>query len=266
MPFVDTPQLRIHFEERGAGPQPAVFIHGNIGSWRWWQPVMERLPERFHSYALDSRGCGQTGRPETGHSIAQFADDVRSFVKALGLSHLVLIGHSLGGGTAMQYAVKYPEDLAALILLDPLPAGGLVVPEAAHPLFDQWQKDRATLREALVGTAPAAKLDEFFEQLVDEAFGASRAVFKDNLKAMAEMNLTDALPGLRVPTLIIWGEQDAWIPRTAVEDIHRGISGSQLRIVPGVGHSLNVERPDQFVSTMVEFLDGLGAARAAASA
>ena len=86
MPYVRADNIRIHYREKGNGPEKILFIHGNIASWRWWEEVMELLPEEeYHSYAPDSRGCGLTDKLGYGHSIGQFAEDMEAFAEVLTL-------------------------------------------------------------------------------------------------------------------------------------------------------------------------------------
>jgi len=125
MPFVDAPGLKIHYEASGGGKTVLVFLHGNFGSWRWWQPVLKRLPEDYRAYALDLRGCGETGRPGTGHSVEQLASDLYEFSRGLGLPVFHLVGHSLGGAVAMQFALEHPEMVRSMLLAAPAPAEGM---------------------------------------------------------------------------------------------------------------------------------------------
>lgn len=66
MPFLQTPDLNVHYQQAGSGDTRLILVHGNFASWRWWQPIFERLPAGWRAYAPDLRGCGDTDRPETG--------------------------------------------------------------------------------------------------------------------------------------------------------------------------------------------------------
>lgn len=125
MPFLDVPGLRIHYEIGGDGKKVLVFLHGNFGSWRWWQPVLKRLPEDCGAYAPDLRGCGETGRPGVGHSVEQLASDLYAFSRKLDLPPFHLVGHSLGGAVALQYALDHPEMVRTMLLVAPAPAEGM---------------------------------------------------------------------------------------------------------------------------------------------
>jgi pimeloyl-ACP methyl ester carboxylesterase len=111
----------MHYVERGTGPEPIVFVHGFISTCRWWLPAMERLPkDGYHAYAIDLRASGLSEQIETGHTLARYAEDLHQFVEAIGLEKSTLVGHSMGGGIAMQYALDHQDRLKALVLVDPL--------------------------------------------------------------------------------------------------------------------------------------------------
>src|SRR5512141_2614386 len=128
MPYVNTPGLKIHYEEAGAGPNVFVLVHGNFASWRWWRQLLDQLPPGYHAYAPDLRGCGDTvgGTSTEAYGIAQLGDDLLEFVRALGLPSFHLVGHSLGGAVALQLALKHPEKVRTLTLVTPAPATGLI--------------------------------------------------------------------------------------------------------------------------------------------
>lgn len=253
MPYVRAGDIRIHYREKGNGPEEILFVHGNIASWRWWEEVMELLPEEYRSYAPDSRGCGFTDKPGHGHSIEQFAEDVEAFADALNLEEFTLVGHSLGAGTALQYAIHHPHRIQRLVLLNPPPPKGVKIARYGYPLVKYWQKDKRALRRALKRTAPTRAYDRFFEKLVDEAFMASEQVFKGNAKALAETDVSREIGWIEVPTLLIAGKLSGWSPLRSIRKIHRAIPKSHLKIIPNAGHSLNIENPQKFVDLLTEF-------------
>ncbi len=127
MPFVNTSDIDMHYETGGRGKSVLVFVHGNFASWRWWQPVLKDLSGGYRAYAPDMRGCGDSDRPADGYTIAQHADDLDHFIRALELPRLHLVGHSLGGCVAMEYALSRPKHLKTLTLVAPAPAEGQTV-------------------------------------------------------------------------------------------------------------------------------------------
>ncbi len=254
MPYIRAGDLRIHYREKGKGPEAVLFVHGNIASWRWWEKVMHLLPEgEYHSYAPDTRGCGLTDKPDQGHSIEQFAEDVEAFADALNLKEFTLVGHSLGGATALRYAISFPRRLKRLVLLSPPSAEGTKLARYGYPLVKHWQKNKRTLRRALKRTAPTRAYDRFFEEIVEEAFMASKQVFEGNARALAQMDLSRELGKIEAPTLLIAGGLSGWSSMRDILKIHRLIPKSRLKIIPNVGHSLNIEDPRKFVDLLTEF-------------
>src|SRR4051812_3850475 len=194
MPFVDLQDLRVHYEEAGSGRNVLVLVHGNFASSRWWQRVFDRLPRGFRAYAMDLRGCGQTESRSGGYSIPRLSTDVGAFVDALDLPAFHLVGHSLGGAVALDFALRRPERVRSLALVAPSPAGGLAAmrngssPSArmlrsvssdalsmfamrqAYRMHGALGTKRLMLRDALAKMMPGATLDAaVFEALLDDA-------------------------------------------------------------------------------------------------
>src|SRR5215213_1941563 len=128
MSFAQLSAVRQHYYESGHGPQTVVFVHGFQASGRIWQLVMERLPsDLYRLIAVDNRGAGRTDSPddEAAYGVEPFADDLFELVGQLGLRDFILVGHSMGGATAMQFAVAHPSLVRALVLVDPAGPDGI---------------------------------------------------------------------------------------------------------------------------------------------
>jgi pimeloyl-ACP methyl ester carboxylesterase len=274
MPHIRTGELEIHYEEAGAGPNAFVLVHGNFASWRWWKPIFERLPAGYHAYAPDLRGCGQTAgaSPAEGYDIQRLADDLLELVEALGLRSFHLVGHSLGGAVALQFALAHPERVRSLTLVAPAPATGLaamrsggsasLILRAFNPEYGATTAvlhstcrfhhalgtNRLMLRGALARMMPSARMDgPEFEALLADAARLSADAVVGFLQALHRWNVADELGTLRVPTLILAGGRDELVPRAALEEMARLLPRGRLKVWPDVGHSAQVERPDAFV-------------------
>src|SRR5690348_18418848 len=116
MPAQQLKDTQTQYIERGSGAEAVVFVHGFVASRRWWQPTLDRLPAGFHAYALDLRALAQDDPAAADHAIAQYASDLHEFVAVLGLDRFHLVGHSLGGGVAMLYALEHQARLKSLVL------------------------------------------------------------------------------------------------------------------------------------------------------
>lgn len=279
MPYVNTPELEIHFREAGAGPNVFVLVHGNFASWRWWKQVLHRLPPGFRAYAPDLRGCGDTAGDgsSVAYGIPQLADDLLEFVEALGLRSFHLVGHSLGGAVALQFALKHPEKVRSLTLAAPAPATGLLAmregsstsakllrqidPEhgpsmavlhSSYRLHHALGTNRLMLRGALAKMMPAATLDAAeIESLLGDAARMSPDAVVGFLLALHRWNVAGELGSLRVPTLVLAGGKDVLVPAAALQQLAELLPRSELLVWPEVGHSPQVERPDEFVRLLV---------------
>jgi pimeloyl-ACP methyl ester carboxylesterase len=287
MPFLDTPRLKIHYEEAGSGPETFVLVHGNFASWRWWKPVLERLPPLSRAVAMDLRGCGDSSggtadetRPTYG--IPSLADDLAAFVDALDLRGFHLAGHSLGGAVALQYALHHPGRVHSLLLAAPPPPAGLaamregtsssarllrtVDPDhsvsmtalrSTYGLHRSLGTNRFMLRRALREMMPAASLDRAVaESLLADAARMSPDAMVGFLQALHRWNVEAELPGLRVPTVILWGALDVLVPRAGLEKMARLLPGGELVVWRDTGHSPQLERPARFAALLVRSARG----------
>jgi len=123
MPAIKTRNLNIHYRQSGDGEIPIVFLHGNYASSRWWLPQLERLPSHVQAFAPDLRGCGShknITRPLKKENeqltIQVLSDDLDEFISTLDLENPILIGHSLGGVIATEYALRHPGSIRGLLL------------------------------------------------------------------------------------------------------------------------------------------------------
>src|SRR5438105_3348544 len=138
MPFVQLETIRAHYEEAGAGRNVLVLVHGNFASSRWWRPVLDRVPAGWRAYAMDLRGCGETAPPTDAaaqYSIPNLASDLAAFVERLDLPAFHLVGHSLGGAVALEFALQRDERVRSLALVAPPPPGGLAAMRRGHSRF-----------------------------------------------------------------------------------------------------------------------------------
>ncbi len=276
MPFVQIPGLNVHYEVAGEGDVVIVLVHGNFASWRWWRPVLDRLPPGVRAYAPDLRGCGDTNRPASGHTIEQLATDLLGFITTLQLPAFHLVGHSLGGAVAMQFALDHPDRAQTLTLVAPAPAEGLPlwpVPDsspvlslfdvrdvslaALDALYRFWHSldaNRPALRQALKRLMPTLNYDHTFEQLVNDAAHMAPEAVVGHLRALDEWNVRSELGRLDVPTLIIGGGRDTLIPQPGLERTVSSLPHGRLVLWPDVGHTPQLEQPDRFAQTLFAFI------------
>jgi pimeloyl-ACP methyl ester carboxylesterase len=104
----------VHYEAFGRG-RPVLFIHGWLGSWRYWVPTMEALADKYRAYALDLWGFGDSDKSKPRYSVADYVTLINSYVNAMGISHFPLVGHALGAAVALEYAAGYPDQVKKVV-------------------------------------------------------------------------------------------------------------------------------------------------------
>ena len=264
MPIVNINGVNLNYETAGQG-EAIVFLHGMTGSTRDWTNQIAVLSSKYKVVALDQRGHGKSAAPsgEEQYSIPIFVDDVFSLLRMLDIKKCCLAGHSLGGFTALEFALGHPDMLASLVLVD-TSSGQFAMPtEYAQLRQKQEELARSQGMEAAfeygIANNPMMieRLKEHPEQRdvmrrkmlmtsVDGYIYGSRAIGKWE-------PVTSRLSKIKVPALIYWGEED--LPFTeAVQTLKAGIADSELVTVKGVGHSPHEDAPDVFNEALLKFL------------
>jgi pimeloyl-ACP methyl ester carboxylesterase len=252
--------FRMHYLEQGAGPETIVFVHGFISTHRWWLPTLQQLPAGFHAYALDLRACGDSDQIETGHTLAQYADDLHQFVEQMGLPRFTLVGHSMGGGVSMQYAVQHQDRLKALVLVDPLAPFGTQIPPDITAWINAQQGNAEGLRPIILGAFATPPTGAYLEQLVDDAARWNQAIYLGTMDDMAHFNVSARLPEIAVPTLVTWADKDTVVPFAGVAEVFTNVPGCALEVWHGVGHSGPIEIPARFTALLTQFIQEANAA------
>jgi 3-oxoadipate enol-lactonase len=239
--------IEVAWAEWGRG-DPLVLVHGLAEDHRAWRKVLPSLVLRRRVIAYDLRGHGETTLGQTDGTLAQLAGDLVALLDAAGLERADLCGFSLGGTVVMRVAIDRPERVGRLV---PLATSSRVGKAAAA-----WYRERARLaeeggleavleqdtREQLAGAG-----DEVADQwAVRQQSVADSRGFANACRAMARLAdepLDPELPRVQAPTLVVAGELDPLCPPRAAEIIAARIPGARLRIVPGSGHLVAIERP-----------------------
>jgi pimeloyl-ACP methyl ester carboxylesterase len=255
MPTVMISNAPIHYQLHRIGAQPdnppLVLVHGAGGNSMHWPGELRRLPGHT-VYALDLSGHGKSGGAGRA-DIRAYADVVRGFVEALALSPCVLAGHSMGGAIVLEYALRYPERPAGLILIGTgaklrvapeLMAGVLADPAGTAEILAQWAHGEHI--DAHVLRLYARRVREVNPQVIHDDFAAC-----DTFDRRADVNR------ISIPSLILCGEADRMTPVKFSQFLHEQIAGSRLVVVPGAGHMVMLERPGVVTEEVGHFLAGL---------
>lgn len=264
----------IAYRLEGHGPL-IVLVHGMAGSSATWNRVVPTLAERYTVLALDLPGHGASAKPVDGdYSLGSFASVVRDLMIALGLERGTIIGQSLGGGVAMQFAYQYPSRCERLVLVG---SGGLgrevsvllralAFPgvEFVYPVIfaSQLRNAGRSLFGGLrkLGLRPSAYVDQIWQSYEALTDPETRAAFTRTLHSVVgasgqRVSAHDRLPLARdIPTLIVWGADDAIIPASHAVDAAATLPSSRVEILPGVGHFPHCEDPRGFIRVLTDFL------------
>ena len=264
---------RVAYRIAGKGPV-LLLVHGMAGSSETWRHVIPALAKRYTVLAPDLLGQGESDKPRGDYSLGAHANVLRDLLDTLGYKRATVVGQSLGGGVAMQLAYQFPERCERLVLVD---SGGLgrevtlylrmlTVPgfEYVFPLLctprlrDAGNQIATWLGRVGVRSTPASQeIWRSYASLVD---AENRRAFFRSLRDVIDLSgqAVSALGRLhaaaQLPTLIVWGAQDQFIPVSHAVAAHEAIPGSRLEIFDAVGHYPHCEAPERFVAVLIDFI------------
>src|SRR5918997_2723867 len=265
---------RITYRTAGEGPV-IVLVHGITGNSEQWDDVARLLAERYTVIAPDLLGHGQSAKPRGDYSLGAYAVGIRDLLIALGHHRVTVVGHSLGGGIALQFAYEYPpfaerlvvassgglgREVHPLLRAATLPGAELVLPLIAHErvLSAGIFASRLLKRIGLEAAPDLAEMARGYASLGD---GGARQAFLHTLRAVLDplgqrVSATDRLYlAAMVPTLILWGRRDPLIPCAHAESAHQAMPGSELEVFEKSGHFPHIDQPVRFARALIDFID-----------
>ncbi len=240
---------KIFYEMAGEG-FPVIFVHGNYGSWKWWKPVLGKV-EGYTTIALDLPCFGRSCKPETDHRISTYAKYLEEFVNALGLKEFHLVGHSLGGAIAVQYALDFPKKVKKLVLVDPAPASGMHFPEEYKQMFKVLKDNEDFLKQSLAMLVPPSH--ELFAELLEDVFKMQYTAREGHVEALEEFNVVSRLGEITAELYVIRGAKDLVVKDKDLEDYKK--FAKRYIVMDNVGHSPQLEDPEAFVKILKEVLE-----------
>jgi pimeloyl-ACP methyl ester carboxylesterase len=278
--FVEADGMLVHHVCGGRGAPPVVFVHG-LGSAGYleWRFNLSVIARSHRVYAPDLPGFGRSDKPPDGYGIPLFARVLERYIDAMRLAP-VLVGSSMGGRVALEVALRRPDAVRKLVLVNALgvvrPNAGLFYPLVVVPRVGEGLV--GLMREAL-HRLPARAIQRGarslgvvgdVERMLDESFltalremhaaeGYSRA-YASTVRALANREsyrsgaLLDRLAGTGLPVMLIWGEGDRLLPLARAREAHARLPGARLEVIAGAGHAPQSERPDEFNRALEDFL------------
>ncbi|MDC1080583.1 alpha/beta hydrolase [Flavobacteriaceae bacterium] len=263
--FISIDGLDVHFKDEGTG-FPIVLIHGTSASLHTWDAWTKKLIENYRVIRMDLPAFGLTGANKNNtYDLESYNQFLESFMEKVGISEFVLAGNSLGGSIAWHYASNHQKQVKQLVLVDP---GGFpskkgkpfVFKLAEMPIVNQLLKHitpksfiRNNLEQVYYDDSKiTSELVERYHQMIlregsrDAFIERSKIAFKDETALLKKIN---------IPTLILWGENDIWIPVENGLKFDAKLSNSRLVIMKETGHIPMEERPEESLAHMLDFLN-----------
>lgn len=231
-----------------------VFIHGSGGDHTVWLHQCTRLKNAFNIAALDLPGHGRSeGRGE--QDVAVYVEWVRRILEALAIAKPVLIGHSLGAAISLQYALTYSDRLAGIV-----PVGGGAAMPVNQAILDGLKADPATVIAMAAKIALAkSNRDRLSETLIKSLSGTNPDVLYNDFLACNKHDVTATVSRIRVPALVICGDEDKMTPPVLSRYLTDHIPGAQGALIKNAGHFAMLENVEEFNKTLSAFVESLPA-------
>ena len=254
MPTASVNGIELYYESHGDG-SAVVLLHGAAGNHLSWFQQVPVISERFRCVTLDHRGFGASA-DATSESGARFVDDLEALLDALGVREVSLVAQSMGGRTALGFAVRHPDRVRALVLADT--SASIEWPELTERLA-QLREERGGNAGALTSRAIGRRFrtrNPVGAFLYEQVAGQNPPGAADRARGAKAVPVTrEQLAALEVPTLFIVGGDDVLTPPEILRTMHAALPGSTLIEVPGCGHSVYFEQPDVFNAAVLDFID-----------
>ena len=254
--------VKLPYVEQGdPSGTPVLFLHGYTDSWRSFEGVLPHLSPSLHVFALTQRGHGDADRPMAGYHFQDLAADLAAFMDILKLGPAVIAGHSMGSSIAQRFVLDYPERALGLVLI------GSATTWRNPVVWELWEVvsrltdpiDPAFVREFQESTLARPVPQPFLDTIMQESLKVPARVWRAAFEAHLEADFANEFGKIKLPTLVVWGDQDAIHPRSEQEALAAAIAGAQLVVYPGTGHGVHWEEPERFAADLVAFIENLKA-------
>jgi len=287
MPRVQAGEVQLGWREWGQGDVTVVFIHGNLASKDWIELAAPMFPSGLRVIAIDWRGCGDSDRPKpatnySNYAMQQHAQDMLVALDALGIRYCHLATHSTGGIIAARMLLMQPRRFGRVFALDPVTPLGMAFNADQIGLFRAMMASKELTRSVMATAASSlfvpeslapnmvprfreglGEIQALFDRIIEQTFVVSEGIWIGtpvNLTHERESGeLERRMPEIRHPNLVLWGERDGWIAPADLRAMAEAMPDCRLVIVPGIGHSMNLESPALYAGYFGAWFGGLAA-------
>ena len=252
--------MKIRYLEAGSGPA-VVLLHGLGGDSSNWQANITALAAKYHVFVPDQIGFGKSDKPFINYRVGTLVDFLNALYKEWKIERAAVVGNSLGGFTALAFALAHPEKVDKIVLVD---AAGYSVPKDVDPrLFNALNPaTREGVRQVMSVIfynkqlfANDAAVDAFFTRKLQTGDGYTVRAFTESILRNEDV-IDGKLDAIKQPTLIIWGREDGLTPLALGERFNKEIKGSQLFVIDKCGHVPQLEKSAEFNAALLKFLEG----------
>lgn len=262
IPNIKIGDVNMYYEVHGEG-EPLVLITGLSSDHKTWLPFLPAFTNNYRVLIMDNRGIGQTEYPDAQFSVDDMADDTSGLMDKLGIETAHVIGHSLGGRIAQKLVLNYPEKVKSLILCATSASQPKRSKLMLNTLADEINNGMSlgALLKIMMGISftenSFQNVDAINQRIDSRAEGLNSDYarnFARQVKASADYDTTSELNQIKVPTLVLAADNDFIFPLEFVKELADGIPGASLTIMKGTGHSLLLEKPEEFMKLTLGFL------------
>lgn len=267
MPVIQCNGADIYYEDHGEG-QPIVFLHGGTAGIRYFEPQLTAMSGDYRTIGVDFRGHGRSEKTELGHTIQQYADDIRSFLGRLDLDDVILVGWSMGALVSWEYVHQFGTDqIRALVDIDMEPS------PVKREDYDYGSYGIEELEEAVrqIQTSPIQLLDQQAKEMLNEPPSRElrNLILDEGSRTPASIqgallfavlylrDYRDVLREIDVPTLVCAGADEKWRSVASVRYVAELVPNAQFELFESSGHCPTVEEPERFNRVLGDFIGTL---------
>lgn len=260
MTKIDIGSLNVYYETDGDG-EPLVFIHGLGSSTVDWDEQVAAFKNKFRVLRYDVRGHGQTDKPSGRYSVPLFAQDLAKLLDRLGINEAHIVGFSMGGWIAFQFAVDHPDRVKSLTIVNSGP----------ELMFNTWKKKKQLWTRLIlfrlfnmkkIGEVLAPKMfikpeqEEIRQKFIERWAKNHKPAYMASFQGSVNWSVMDQIDKITCPILVVAADED-YTPVSEKQEYAAKLSNAKLIVIEDSRHATPVERPDEFNSTVLSFLEGL---------